>query len=58
MRRLSIVVSVLGSVTGGICGYLLVMDAYALTANRFLQESVLVEDCVGASNRKSAPTGK
>ena len=48
MRRLSIVVSVLGSVTGAICGYLLVTDAYALTANRFLQESVLVEDCVVA----------
>ena len=48
MRRLRIVVSVLGTVTGGICGYLLVTDAYALTANRFLQESVLVEDCVVA----------
>ena len=48
MRRLSIVVSVLGSVTGGIWGYLLLTDAYALTANRFLQESVLVEDCVVA----------
>ena len=45
-RRLSIVVSVLGGVTGGIWGYLLLTDAYALTANRFLQESVLVEDFV------------
>ena len=46
MRRLSIVVIVLGTVTGGICGYLLITDAYALTASGFLQESVLVEDCV------------
>ena len=48
MKRLCIVVSVFGSIIGGICGYLLVTDAYALTANRFLQESVLVEDCVVA----------
>src|SRR3974390_3468863 len=48
MRRLCIVVSVFGSVIGGICGYLLVTDSYALTANRFLQESVLVEDCIVA----------
>ena len=41
-------VSVFGSIIGGICGYLLVTDAYALTANKFLQESVLVEDCVVA----------
>jgi hypothetical protein len=48
MRRLAIVVSLLGGLAGGICGYLLVVDAYALTANRFLQESVLIEDCIVA----------
>jgi hypothetical protein len=47
-KRLGIVVSVLGGVAGAIGGYLLVADAYALTSNRFLQESVLVEDCVVA----------
>jgi hypothetical protein len=41
-------VSVLGAVAGGVGGYLLVADAYALTANSFLHESVLVEDCVVA----------
>jgi hypothetical protein len=48
MRRIGIVVSLMVGIAGGICGYLLVVDAYALTANRFLQESVLVEDCIVA----------
>ena len=43
MRRLGIVVSVLGGVAGGIRRYFLAADTYALSAHRFRQESFLVD---------------
>jgi hypothetical protein len=49
MRRLGIVASVLGSVAGGIGGYLLVVDARALAASKLIQESVLVDYAVASS---------
>jgi hypothetical protein len=36
-------VSVVGSIFGGIYGYLLVVDTRALSANGFRQESILVD---------------
>jgi hypothetical protein len=48
MRRLGIVVSLLAGAAGAIRGYFIVADAYALSANGFRQESVLVDYCVAA----------
>lgn len=48
MRRLGIVASVLGTIFGGIYGYLLVADTRALSANGFRQESVLVDYTVAS----------
>ena len=48
MKRLGIVVSVLGGVAGGIRGYFLAADTYALSANGFRQESVLVDYAVAS----------
>lgn len=48
MRRLGIVVSVLGGVAGGLRGYFLAADAYALSAIGFRQESVLADYAVAA----------
>jgi hypothetical protein len=49
MSRLQIVLTVLGGIAGGICGYLLVVDARALTVSRLLQGSVLVHYGVASS---------
>jgi len=46
LRRLGIVVSVLGGVGGGIRGYFLAADTYALSSHGFRQESVLVDYAV------------
>lgn len=48
MSRLGIVVSVVGSIFGGIYGYLLVVDTRALSANGFRQESVLVDYAIAS----------
>jgi hypothetical protein len=48
MRRLGIVVSVLGSVAGGIRGYFLAADTYALSAHGFRRESVLVDYAIAS----------
>jgi hypothetical protein len=46
--RLGIVVSVLGGLAGGIRGYFLAADAYALSNNGFRQESALVDYAVAS----------
>ena len=43
MRRLGIVLGVLGSVVGGIAGALFAMDAHASATNKLLGEPVLVD---------------
>ena len=48
MRRLGIVISVLGGVAGAIRGYFLAADTYALSAYGFRQESVLVDYAMAA----------
>jgi hypothetical protein len=49
MRRLGIVAGLLGSVAGGIGGYLLVVDARAMAASKLLQESVVVDYAVASA---------
>ena len=48
MRRLGIVVSLLGAIGGGIRGYFLAADTYALSAHGFRQESVLVDYAIAS----------
>jgi hypothetical protein len=48
INRLGIVASVLGSAAGAIRGYFLAADAYALSANGFRQESVLVDYAIAS----------
>ena len=49
MRRLGIVLGVLGSIAGAIGGYLLAIDARASAANGLLGEPVLVDYAIAAS---------
>jgi hypothetical protein len=49
MRRLGILVSVLGAIAGAIGGYLLAIDAHASAAKGLLGEPVLVDYAVAAS---------
>ena len=48
MRRLRIVVCLLGGIAGGIRGYFLAADTYALSAHGFRQESVLVDYAIAS----------
>ena len=49
MRRLGILVGVLGAIAGAIGGYLLAIDAHASAAKGLLGEPVLVDYAVAAS---------
>ena len=49
MRRVGIVLGLLGSVAGGIGGYLLAIDARASAGNGLLGEPVLVDYAIAAS---------
>ena len=49
MRRLGIILGVLGSIAGGIGGYLLAIDARTSAAKGLLGEPVLVDYAIAAS---------